>query len=111
MAQRLASFFGDDGMLLKKFVYRVEPHEGLKKIEPVVKRIAAPAQAGVELRFFFFLVLPLLLFLVLLLGLLVRSFPGPGDTGDRGARARPARAPGRRPPAQGGERGLGRRPA
>jgi hypothetical protein len=79
MAQSLASFFGDDGMLLKKFVYRVEPHEGLKKIEPVVKRISAPAQPAVEFRFFFYLVLPLVLFLVLLLGLLVRSFPGPGD--------------------------------
>jgi len=80
MAQSLASFFGDDGLLLKKFVYRVEPHEGLKKIEPVVKRIAAPSSSHVELRFFFFLVFPLFLFLVLLLGLLVRSFPGPGDT-------------------------------
>ena len=27
-------FFGDDGVLLKKFVFRVEPSEGLKKIEP-----------------------------------------------------------------------------
>src|SRR5262245_10426764 len=71
MAQSLASFFGDDGMLLKKFVYRVEPHEGLKKIEPVVKRIAAPPQAGVEFRFLALLILPLVLFLVLLLGLLV----------------------------------------
>ncbi len=79
MAQSLASFFGDDGLLLKKFVYRVEPHEGLKKIEPVVRRITAPSRPGVEFRFFFFLVLPLFLFLVLLLGLLVRSFPGPGD--------------------------------
>jgi len=79
MAQSLSSFFGDDGLLLKKFVYRVEPHEGLKKIEPVVKRITAPSRAGVEFRFFLYLVLPLLLFLVLLLGLLVRSFPGPGD--------------------------------
>ena len=79
MAQSLSSFFGDDGMLLKKFVYRVEPHEGLTKIEPAVKRIAAPSRAGVELRFFAFLILPLVLFLVLLLGLLVRSFPGPGD--------------------------------
>src|SRR5262249_12945584 len=79
MAQSLASFFGDDGLLLKKFVYRVEPHEGLKKIAPAVKRIAAASRAGVELRFLFYLVLPLLLFLVLLLGLLVRSFPGPGD--------------------------------
>jgi hypothetical protein len=79
MAQSLASFFGDDGMLLKKFVYRVEPHEGLKKIEPVVKRITAPPQPGVEFRFLALLILPLVLFLVLLLGLLVRSFPGPGD--------------------------------
>jgi hypothetical protein len=79
MAQSLASFFGDDGMLLKKFVYRVEPHEGLKKIEPVVKRITAPPEPGVEFRFFALLLLPLVLFLVLLLGLLVRSFPGPGD--------------------------------
>jgi hypothetical protein len=79
MAQSLTSFFGDDGMLLKKFVYRVEPHEGLKKIEPAVKRIAAPSRPGVELRFFGLLILPLVLFLVLLLGLLVRSFPGPGD--------------------------------
>src|SRR5215813_2985130 len=79
MAQSMASFFGDDGLLLKKFVYRVEPHEGLKKIEPAVRRIAAPSSSGVELRFLFYLVLPLVLFLVLLLGLLVRSFPGPGD--------------------------------
>src|SRR5262249_4989990 len=79
MAQSLASFFGDDGLLLKKFVYRVEPHEGMKKIEPAVKRITAPSSSGVEPRFLLYLVLPLALFLVLLLGLLVRSFPGPGD--------------------------------
>jgi hypothetical protein len=79
MAQSLASFFGDDGVLLKKFVFRVAPHEGLRKIEPAVRRIVAPSRAGVELRFLGFLVLPLALFLVLLLGVLVRSFPGPGD--------------------------------
>lgn len=79
MAQSLASFFGDDGVLLKKFVFRVAPHEGLRKIEPAVRRIVAPPRAGVELRFLGFLVLPLALFLVLLLGVLVRSFPGPGD--------------------------------
>ena len=78
-AQSLASFFGDDGVLLKKFIFRVAPHEGLKKVEPIVKRIVAAPRAGVELRFFFLLVFPLLAFLVLLLGLLVRSFPGPGD--------------------------------
>ena len=79
LAQTLASFFHDDGLLLRKFVYRVAPHEGLKKIEPVVKRIASPPRAGVELRIFGYFVLPLLLILVALLGLLVRSFPGPGD--------------------------------
>ncbi len=78
-AQSLASFFKDDGVLLRKFIFRVAPHEGLKKVEPVVRRIAAPPRPGVELRFFFFLVFPLLAFLVLLLGALVRSFPGPGD--------------------------------
>jgi hypothetical protein len=79
MAQSLASFFGDDGVLLKKFVFRVAPHEGLRQIEPAVRRIVAPPRAGVELRFLGLLVLPLVLFLVLLLGVLVRSFPGPGD--------------------------------
>jgi hypothetical protein len=79
MAQTLASFFSDDGVLLKKFVFRVEPHEGLKRIEPVVKRIAAPPRKSIELRFFFFLIMPLSLILVGLLGVLVRSFPGPGD--------------------------------
>jgi hypothetical protein len=78
-AQSLASFFGDDGLLLKKFIFRVAPHEGLKKVEPVVKRIVATPRAGVELRVFFLAVFPLLGFLVLLLGVLVRSFPGPGD--------------------------------
>jgi hypothetical protein len=75
----MASFFGDDGLLLKKFIYRVEPSEGLKKIVPVVQRVTAPPKAGVELRLFFYFVFPLLLFLVLLMGVLVRSFPGPGD--------------------------------
>jgi hypothetical protein len=79
LAQTLTSFFQDDGLLLRKFVYRVAPDEGLKKIEPVVKRIAAPPRAGIELKIFLWFVLPLLLILVALLGLLVRSFPGPGD--------------------------------
>ena len=79
LAQTVASFFGDDGVLLRKFVYRVAPTEGLAKIEPVVKRIASPPRAGIELQIFRYFVLPLLLILVALLGLLVRSFPGPGD--------------------------------
>jgi hypothetical protein len=79
LAQTIASFFQDDGLLLRKFVYRVEPREGLKKIEPVVKRIAAPPKAGIEMRIFGYFVLPLVLILFGLLGLLVHSFPGPGD--------------------------------
>ncbi len=78
-AQSLAAFFKDDGVLLKKFVFRVAPHEGLKGIEPVLRRIVAPASPVVELKFLSSLVLPLVLFVLLLLGILVRSFPGPGD--------------------------------
>ncbi len=79
LAQTVAAFFRDDGVLLRKFVYRVAPSEGLAKIEPVLKRIAAPPRAGIELSIFGYFVLPLLLILVFLLGLLVRSFPGAGD--------------------------------
>jgi hypothetical protein len=78
-AQSLAAFFGDDGVLLKKFVFRIAPNEGLKKIAPVVRRIAAPPSPTVEFQFLGLLVLPLFLFLFLMLGILVRSFPGPGD--------------------------------
>jgi hypothetical protein len=78
-AQTIASFFKDDGLLLRKFVYRVQPQEGLKKIEPVVRRIAAPPRAGIEMRIFGYFVLPLVVILFGLLGLLVHSFPGPGD--------------------------------
>jgi hypothetical protein len=79
LAQTVASFFADDGMLLRRFVYRVQPHEGLQRIEPVVRRIAAPARPTVELRILSYVVLPLVLVVLGLLGLLVRSFPGPGD--------------------------------
>lgn len=79
MAQSLADFFADDGLLLKKFVFRVKPEEGLKKVEPVVRRIAAPPRPTVEVRFFSVLLLPATLLLLLLLGIAVRSFPGPGD--------------------------------
>ena len=79
LAQTVAAFFQDDGVLLRKFVYRIAPDEGLAKIEPVVKRIIAPPRARIEFQIFGYFVLPLLLILVALLGLLVRSFPGPGD--------------------------------
>jgi hypothetical protein len=78
-AQSLASFFNDDGVLLKKFVYRVAPSEGLKKVEPVIRRIVAPNRPVAEFQFLTYLILPLSLFLFMLLGILVRSFPGPGD--------------------------------
>jgi hypothetical protein len=79
LAQTLASFFGDDGVLLKKFIFRAPAGEGLKAVEPIVRRIVAPARVGIEVRLFTYFILPLLLVLVGLLGLLVRSFPGPGD--------------------------------
>lgn len=78
-AQKLSAFFKDDGLLVKKFIFRVPREEGLKKIEPVVKRIVSPPRATVELQLLSVSLLPLLLFLSLLFGILVRSFPGPGD--------------------------------
>jgi hypothetical protein len=78
-AQSMAAFFGDDGFLLKKFIYRVEPKEGLKQLVPVVQRVTAPPKVGVEFKLIAYVLVPLLVFLVLLLGVLVRSFPGPGD--------------------------------
>jgi hypothetical protein len=79
LAQTLSSFFVDDGILLKKFIFRASPQEGLRAVEPIVRRISAPPSAAPELRLLLFVVLPLLLILIVLLGLLVRSFPGPGD--------------------------------
>lgn len=79
LAQSLSSFFKDDGVLLKKFIFRVAPHEGMSKVEPIVRRIVAPSRPRVELQFLSLSVMPLTLFLFLLLGILVRSFPGPGD--------------------------------
>ena len=78
-AQTLASFFADDGMLLQSLRLPRRPEEGLPAIEPIVKRITAPPRAGIELRIFGYVLLPLILALFVLLGLLVRSFPGPGD--------------------------------
>lgn len=80
LAQSLAGFFGDNGVLLKKFIFRVAPTEGLKKVEPVVRRIVAPPRPGIELKIGSAVVLPLLLFAVLFVGILVRSHPGAGDT-------------------------------
>jgi hypothetical protein len=79
MAQTVASFFDDNGVLLKKFIFRVTPQEGLKKVEPVVRRITASPRRSVEAQFLSLMVLPLLGLVALLLGILVRSFPGPGD--------------------------------
>jgi hypothetical protein len=78
-AQKMASFLKDDGKLLKKFIYRVEPHEGLAKIEPVVRRIVAPDNPRQELQIVSAVIVPLVLFILMLVGVLVRSFPGPGD--------------------------------
>jgi hypothetical protein len=79
LAQTLASFFEDNGVLVKKYIFRVRPNEGLKKVEPAVRRIVTPPRPTVELRVFSYMVLPLVLFVLLSLGIMVRSFPGPGD--------------------------------
>lgn len=78
LAQSLRSFFESDGLFLRKFVYRVAPQEGLKKIEVIVRRVASPVRPTAEL-YLGGLVLPLFLLAFLLLGILVRSYPGPGD--------------------------------
>jgi hypothetical protein len=78
-AQRLSKFFQDDGVLVKKFIFRVQPQEGLKKAVPVVQRIIKAPDPSVELKLLSAIAIPLLLFLALLLGIVVRSFPGPGD--------------------------------
>ncbi|HEX6738498.1 MAG TPA: vWA domain-containing protein [Vicinamibacteria bacterium] len=78
-AQTLASFFDDNGLLLKKFIFRVSPEQGLKRIEPAVRRITTPPRPWVELKLFTYMVLPAVLFLLLLVGIMVRSFPGSGD--------------------------------
>jgi hypothetical protein len=79
LAQTLASFFEDNGVLVKKYIFRVRPNEGLKKVEPVVRRIVTPPRPTVELRVFSYMIMPLVLFVLLSLGIMVRSFPGPGD--------------------------------
>jgi hypothetical protein len=74
-AQGIADFFADDGMLLRRFIFRVKEDEGLEKIEPIVTRIATPATPKVE----FSIAGSLLVMVAVLIGVGVRSFPGPGD--------------------------------
>ncbi len=74
-AQGIADFFADDGMLLRRFIFRVEENEGLAKIEPVVTRIAAPANPRLEL----YIAGSLLIAIGMLIGVGVRSYPGAGD--------------------------------
>ena len=47
-AQGIADFFDDDGMLLRRFIFRVEKDEGLAEIAPIVTRIASPSTPKVE---------------------------------------------------------------
>ena len=106
LAQTLASFFDDNGVLVKKFIFRVRPEEGLKKVEPAVRRIVTPPGPRVELRVLSYVVLPLALFVLLGLGIMVRSFPVPATWRCSSWRGR-ARARGRGPPAQAGAGGWG----
>ena len=74
-AQGIAEFFEDDGVLLRRFIFRVEEDEGLEVIEPIVTRIATPPAPRVEFAVAGFL----LVFIGVLIGVGVRSFPGSGD--------------------------------
>ncbi len=74
-AQGIADFFADDGMLLRRFIFRVEEDEGLEEIRPMVTRIATPASPKVEL----YIASSLLIAVAMLVGVGVRSFPGTGD--------------------------------
>jgi len=74
-AQGIADFFDDDGVLLRRFIFRVEEEEGLEEIEPIVTRIATPPAPRVE----FGIAGVLLGAIALLIGAGVRSFPGSGD--------------------------------
>jgi hypothetical protein len=74
-AQGIAEFFDDDGMLLRRFIFRLEEDEGLAEIEPIVTRIATPSTPKVE----FSIAFSLLIVVAVLIGVGVRSFPGSGD--------------------------------
>lgn len=74
-AQGIADFFDDDGVLLRRFIFRLEEEEGLEKIEPIVTRIATPPAPRVELG----IAGVLIGVIALLIGAAVRSFPGSGD--------------------------------
>lgn len=74
-AQGIADFFDDDGVLLRRFIFRLEKEEGLEEIEPIVTRIATPPAPSVELGIAGILIGVI----ALLVGAGVRSFPGSGD--------------------------------
>jgi len=74
-AQGIADFFDDDGMLLKRFIFRIEEDEGLEEIEPIVTRIATPSAPRVQLA----IAGSLLVAIAVLIVVGVRSFPGAGD--------------------------------
>lgn len=74
-AQGIAEFFADDGLLLRRFIFRIEEDEGLEEIAPIVTRIATPATPKVELG----IAGSLLIAVAMLVGVGVRSFPGAGD--------------------------------
>jgi hypothetical protein len=74
-SQGVSEFFDDDGVLLRRFIYRVEPESGLAVIEPMVRRIASPSSYTIEAS----VVSILLVVIAGLVGVGVRSFPGAGD--------------------------------
>lgn len=74
-AQGISEFFEDDGVILRRFIYHIEPEKGLVQIEPILRRIVRPVSFRVEL----YVAGALMLVVAVLVGVGVRSFPGPGD--------------------------------
>lgn len=75
LVQGISEFFEDDGLLVRRFIYRLEPDHDIEEFAPVVRRIVSPPQPRVELS----LLGSVLLVLALVIGVGVRSFPGAGD--------------------------------
>ncbi len=75
LVEKASEFLKNNGFLLKRFVYRIEPEAGLPEVKQIVREIAAKDAPRVE----YALIFLLLVAVVVLMILAIRSFPAPGD--------------------------------
>lgn len=75
LVEKASAFLKNNGFLLKRFVYRIEPEAGLPEVKQIVQEIAAKDAPKVE----FALLFLLLVAVIVLVILAIRSFPAPGD--------------------------------